>query len=138
MHAFGSYFAMVADVTVDKEGGVRVNRVVCAVDCGMVVNPNTVEAQVQGGIIFGITGALYGEITIKHGRVEQSNFTDYRMLRIDETPPIEVHIVKSSEAPGGIGEPGTAALAPAITNAIHAATGKRLRQLPVGYQLRSA
>ncbi|WP_250454868.1 xanthine dehydrogenase family protein molybdopterin-binding subunit [Caballeronia sp. ATUFL_M2_KS44] len=138
MHAFGSYFSMVADVTVDKEGGVRVNRVVCAVDCGMVVNPSTIEAQVQGGIIFGITAALYGEITIKNGRVEQSNFTDYRMLRIDETPPIEVHIVKSTEAPGGIGEPGTAALAPAITNAIHAATGKRLRQLPVGNQLRSA
>jgi isoquinoline 1-oxidoreductase beta subunit len=109
--------------------------VVCAVDCGVVVNPNTVEAQVQGGIIFGITAALYSEITIKDGRVEQSNFTDYRMLRIDQTPPIEVHIVKSSEAPGGIGEPGTAALAPALTNAIFAATGTRLRRLPVGAQL---
>jgi isoquinoline 1-oxidoreductase subunit beta len=108
------------------------------VDCGMVVNPNTVEAQVQGGIIFGITAALYSEVTIKDGRVEQSNFTDYRMLRIDQTPPIEVHIVKSGEAPGGIGEPGTAALAPALTNAIFAATGKRLRQLPVGRQLLSA
>lgn len=138
MHAFGSFFAIVADVTVDKDGAVKVNRIVCAVDCGMVVNPNTVEAQVQGGIIFGITAALYSEITIKDGRVEQSNFTDYRMLRIHETPPVEVHIVKSTEAPGGIGEPGTAALAPAITNAIHAATGKRIRQLPVGNQLRSA
>jgi len=117
---------------------VEANRIVCAVDCGMGVNPNTVEAQVQGGIIFGITAALYSEITIKDGRVEQSNFTDYRMLRIHETPPVEVHIVKSMESPGGIGEPGTAALAPAITNAIHAATGKRLRQLPVGNQLRSA
>ena len=113
MHAFGSFF-------------------------GMVVNPNTIEAQIQGGIIFGITAALYSEITIKDGRVEQSNFTDYRMLRIDQTPPIEVHIVKSSEAPGGIGEPGTAALAPALTNAIFSATGKRLRQLPVGRQLQSA
>jgi isoquinoline 1-oxidoreductase subunit beta len=138
MHAFGSFFSMVADVSVDKNGAVKVDRVVCAVDCGRVVNPNTVEAQVQGGIIFGITAALYSEITIKNGRVEQSNFTDYRMLRIHETPPIEVHIVKSTEAPGGIGEPGTAALAPAITNAIYAATGKRLRQLPVGSQLQSA
>ena len=136
MHAFGSFFSMVADVTVDQ-GEVTVNRVVCAVDCGMVVNPNTIEAQVQGGIIFGITAALYSEITIKDGRVEQNNFTDYRMLRIDQTPSIEVHIVKSTEAPGGIGEPGTAALAPALANAIYAATGKRLRQLPVGSQLQN-
>ena len=137
MHAFGSFFAIVVDVAVDQ-GEVAVKRVVCAVDCGMVVNPNTIEAQVQGGIIFGITAALYSEITIKDGRVEQNNFTDYRMLRIDQAPPIEVHIVKSSEAPGGIGEPGTAALAPALTNAIYAATGKRLRQLPVGSQLQTA
>jgi isoquinoline 1-oxidoreductase beta subunit len=137
MHAFGSFFAMVVDLMVDQ-GEVTVNRVVCAVDCGMTVNPNTIEAQVQGGIIFGITAALYSEITIKDGRVEQNNFTDYRMLRIDQTPPIEVHIVKSTEAPGGIGEPGTAALAPALTNAIYAATGKRLRQLPVGSQLQNA
>jgi isoquinoline 1-oxidoreductase beta subunit len=138
MHAFGSFFAMVADVTVDQGGEVSVNRVVCAVDCGMAVNPNTIEAQVQGGIIFGITAALYSEITIKDGRVEQNNFTDYRILRIHETPSIEVHIVKSAEAPGGIGEPGTAALAPALTNAIYAATGKRLRHLPVGRQLQTA
>lgn len=137
MHAFGSFFSMVVDVAVEQ-GEVSVKRVVCAVDCGMVVNPNTIEAQVQGGIIFGITAALYSQITIKDGRVEQNNFTDYRMLRIDQTPPIEVHIVKSSEAPGGIGEPGTAALAPALTNAIYAATGKRLRQLPVGSQLQTA
>jgi isoquinoline 1-oxidoreductase beta subunit len=137
MHAFGSFFSMVVDVTVDQ-GEVTVNRVVCAVDCGMTVNPNTIEAQVQGGIIFGITGALYSEITIKDGRVEQSNFTDYRMLRIDQTPSIDVHIVKSTEAPGGIGEPGTAALAAALSNAIYAATGKRLRQLPVGSQLQTA
>ncbi|CAB3705662.1 xanthine dehydrogenase family protein molybdopterin-binding subunit [Paraburkholderia rhynchosiae] len=137
MHAFGSYFAIVVDVAVDQ-GEVAVKHVVCAVDCGMAVNPNTIEAQVQGGIIFGITAALYSEITIKDGRVEQNNFTDYRMLRIDQTPPIDVHIVKSSEAPGGIGEPGTAALAPALTNAIFAATGRRLRQLPVGSQLQTA
>ena len=135
MHAFGSFVCMVVDVTVNTEGEVAVNRVVCAVDCGMVVNPNTIEAQIQGGIIFGITAALYSEITIKDGRVEQSNFTDYRMLRIDQTPLIDVHIVKSSEAPGGIGEPGTAALPPALTNAVFAATGKRLRRLPIGSQL---
>ncbi|KVK89799.1 xanthine dehydrogenase family protein molybdopterin-binding subunit [Burkholderia sp. MSMB1498] len=137
MHAFGSFFSMVADVSVD-DGEVSVKRIVCAVDCGMVVNPDTIEAQVQGGIIFGITGALYGEITIEDGRVEQGNFTDYRMLRIDQTPQIDVHIVKSGEAPGGIGEPGTAALGAALTNAIHAATGKRLRKLPVGSQLKTA
>jgi len=137
MHAFGSFFSIVVDVAVDQ-GEVTVKRITCAVDCGMVVNPNTIEAQVQGGIIFGITAALHSEITIKDGRVEQNNFTDYRMLRINETPPIDVHIVKSGEAPGGIGEPGTAALAPALTNAIYAATGKRLRQLPVGRQLQSA
>jgi isoquinoline 1-oxidoreductase subunit beta len=137
MHAFGSYFSMVADVTVDQ-GDVKVNRVVCAVDCGMVVNPNTVEAQIQGGIIFAITAALYSEVTIDKGRVQQNNFTDYRILRINETPPIDVHIVKSTEAPGGIGEPGTAAAQPAIANAIFAATGKRLHRLPVGNQLMNA
>jgi isoquinoline 1-oxidoreductase subunit beta len=115
-----------------------VNRIVCAVDCGMAVNPKTIEAQIQGGVIFGITGALHGEITIKDGRVEQSNFPDYRMLRINEAPAIEVHIVQSTEAPGGIGEPGTSALAPALTNAIFATTGKRLRKLPVGTQLKTA
>ncbi|MBN3787892.1 xanthine dehydrogenase family protein molybdopterin-binding subunit [Burkholderia sp. Ac-20353] len=136
MHAFGSFFSMVVDVAVD-DGDVQVTRVVCAVDCGMVVNPDTIDAQVQGGIIFGITGALYGEITIENGRVMQNNFTDYRMLRINETPPIDVHIVKSAEAPGGIGEPGTAALAAALSNAIFAATGKRVRKLPVGSQLKT-
>jgi isoquinoline 1-oxidoreductase beta subunit len=135
MHAFGSFVCMVVDVTVNSDGEVAVNRVVCAVDCGMVVNPNTIEAQIQGGIIFGITAALYSEITIKDGRVMQSNFTDYRMLRMDQTPLIDVHIVKSSEAPGGIGEPGTAALPPALTNAVFAATGRRLRRLPIGSQL---
>lgn len=137
MHAFGSFFSIVVDVAVDG-GEVQVKRVVCAVDCGQYVNPNTIEAQVQGGIIFGITGALYGEITIEDGRVVQSNFTDYRMLRINETPPIEVHLVKSGEAPGGIGEPGTAATAAALSNAIFAATGTRLRKLPVGNQLKTA
>ncbi|MCA3842898.1 MAG: xanthine dehydrogenase family protein molybdopterin-binding subunit, partial [Burkholderia sp.] len=130
-------FSIVIGVAVDG-GEVQVKRVVCAVDCGMFVNPNTIEAQVQGGIIFGITGALYGEITIEDGRVVQGNFNDYRMMRINETPPIEVHLVKSGEAPGGIGEPGTAATAAALSNAIFAATGTRLRKLPVGNQLKTA
>jgi isoquinoline 1-oxidoreductase beta subunit len=128
---FGTYLAQVAEVEVSPNGEVRVRRVVCAVDCGSVVNPDTVEAQLQGGTIFGITAALHGEITLKDGRVEQSNFDTYRMLRMDEAPVIEVHIVQSSEPPGGIGEPGTSAIVPAITNAIFAATGKRLRKLPV-------
>jgi isoquinoline 1-oxidoreductase beta subunit len=138
MNAFGSFLGLVAVVRVDDSGQVRVEHVTCAVDCGMVVNPDTVEAQMQGGIVFGVTAALYSEITIRNGRVEQSNFTDYRMLRINESPSIDVHIIKSTEKPGGIGEPGTAATAAAIANAIHAATGKRLRQLPVGNQLQSA
>jgi isoquinoline 1-oxidoreductase beta subunit len=128
---FGSYVAQVAEVEVAKSGEVRVIRVVCAVDCGVVVNPDTVRAQMEGGIMFGLTAALFNEITLKDGRVEQSNFDDYRMLRINEAPAVEVYLVKSAEAPGGIGEPGTAALAPALTNAIFAATGKRIRKLPV-------
>ena len=135
MNAFGSFLSMVVDVHVDASGEVSVQRVVCAVDCGMVVNPDNIEAQVQGGVVFGITAALYSEITLQDGRVQQSNFNDYQMLRINQSPVIEVHIVASAEAPGGIGEPGTAALAPALTNAIFAATGQRLRTLPVGRQL---
>ncbi len=129
--AFGSYMAQVAEVEVSNEGAVRVKRVVCAVDCGIVVNPDTVRAQAEGAIIFGITAALYGEITLKAGRVEQSNFDTYQILRMNEAPVIEVHIVKSTETPGGMGEPGTSALAPAVTNAVFAATGKRIRKLPV-------
>lgn len=136
--AFGSYMSQIAEVAVSKEGELRVRRVVCAVDCGMVVNPDTVKAQIEGGIIFGISAALFGEITIKNGRVEQTNFGDYRPLRINEAPVIEVHVVQSAEAPGGIGEPGTAAVAPAITNALFAATGKRIRKLPVADQLASS
>jgi isoquinoline 1-oxidoreductase subunit beta len=135
---FGSYMAQVAEVFVSKAGEVRVQRLVCAVDCGTVVNPDTVRAQAESAIVFGITAALYGEITLKNGRVEQSNFHDYRLLRINEAPIVQVHIVQSAESPGGMGEPGTAAVAPAITNAIFAATGKRLRRLPIDpAQLRS-
>ena len=128
---FGSYMAQVAEVEVAKDGAVRVRRVVCAVDCGTVVNPDTVQAQIQSAIIFGITAALYGEITLKNGRVEQTNFDTYQMLRMNEAPAIEVHIVQSSEPPGGMGEAGTSAIVPAIANAIFAATGKRLRKMPV-------
>ena len=136
---FGSYVAQVAEVQVDKNGEVRVTRVVCAVDCGVVVNPDTVKAQMEGGIMFGLAAALFSEIIVKNGRVEQSNFNDYRMLRMNEAPAIEVYLVKSGEAPGGIGEPGTSALAPALTNAIFAATGTRIRKLPVNrVELRSA
>ena len=132
LHAFGeTYIAQVAEVSVSNEGDVRVQRVVCAIDCGSIVNPDTVKAQMESGIIFGITAALFGEITIKDGRVEQGNFDDYRMLRINETPLIEVHLVRSMEAPGGVGEPGTSAVMPAVANAIFAATGKRVRKLPI-------
>jgi isoquinoline 1-oxidoreductase subunit beta len=130
-HVFGTYMAQVAEVEVAQSGEVRVRRVVCAVDCGSVVNPDTVQAQVQGAIIFGITAALYGEITVKNGRVEQTNFDTYQILRMNEAPAINVHIVQSAEAPGGMGEPGTSAIVPAIVNAIFATTGKRLRKMPV-------
>jgi len=129
--AFATYMAQVAEVEVSKDGTVRVRRVVCAVDCGTVVNPDTVQAQIQSAIIFGITAALYGEITLKDGRVEQTNFDTYQVLRMNEAPAIEVHIAQSSEPPGGMGEPGTSAIVPAVTNAIFAATGKRLRKLPI-------
>jgi len=111
---------------------------VCAVDCGIVVNPDTVKAQIEGGIIFGISGALWGEVTLKNGRVEQSNFHDVRVMRINETPKIEVHLVRNLEAPGGIGEPGTSVTGAALANAVFAATGKRIRKLPLENQLRSA
>jgi isoquinoline 1-oxidoreductase subunit beta len=130
-YVFATYMAQVAEVEVAKDGAVRVRRVVCAVDCGTVVNPDTVQAQIQSAIIFGITAALYGNITLKNGRVEQTNFDTYQMLRMNEAPAIEVHIVASSEPPGGMGECGTSAIVPAVANAIFAATGKRLRRMPV-------
>jgi isoquinoline 1-oxidoreductase beta subunit len=129
--AFGSFIATVIEVEVDDHGEVSLKRVVSAVDTGIVVNPDTVVAQLQGGLIFGLTAALYGEITIDKGRVQQSNFHNYRMLRIDQVPNIEVHLIQSGEAPGGIGETGTTAAPPALGNAIYAATGVRLRRLPI-------
>lgn len=137
MCSWNSFVAMVVDVAVDGPT-VRVTRVTAAVDCGAVVNPDTVEAQIQGGAIFGITAALYNEITFVDGRVQQSNFHDYPMLRISQSPLVNVHLVASSAEPGGVGEAGTAAIGPAVFNAIFAATGKRLRKWPVANQLLKA
>jgi isoquinoline 1-oxidoreductase subunit beta len=127
--SFGSHVAQVAEVSVE-DGRIRVHRVVCAIDCGPVVNPLTVEAQMQSGIVYGLSAALYGQITLKDGQVEQSNFHDYRVVRLDEMPVVEVHIVPSTEKMGGVGEPGTPPIAPAVANAVFALTGKRLRSLP--------
>jgi isoquinoline 1-oxidoreductase beta subunit len=126
----GSFNAQIAEVSVTK-GKVKVHRVVCAVDCGHVVNPSGVEQQIQSGIAFGLTALLKGEITIDRGRVQQQNFHHYDMLRIDEMPAVEVYIVPSQAAPGGIGEASVPPIAPAVTNAIFAATGKRIRKLPI-------
>jgi isoquinoline 1-oxidoreductase beta subunit len=132
MHeSFGSFVAQAAEVSVSPDGEVRVHRVVCAIDCGRVVNPSTIEAQMESGIVFGLSAALHGAISFKNGRVEQSNFHDYPVLRVDEMPLIEVHIVPSTEAPGGVGEPGVPPIAPAVMNAIFAVTGKRIRRLPI-------
>jgi isoquinoline 1-oxidoreductase beta subunit len=128
---FGSFMAHVAEVEASKDGTVRVRRVVCAVDCGTVVNPDTVRAQIQSAVNFGITAALYGKITLKNGRVEQANFDTYQILRMNDAPAIDVHIVESSELPGGMGEAGTSCIVPAVANAIFAATGQRLRKMPV-------
>jgi isoquinoline 1-oxidoreductase beta subunit len=128
---FATYMAHVAEVEVAKDGTVRVRRVVCAVDCGIAVNPDTVRAQIQSAIMFGVTAALYGKITLKNGRVEQSNFDSYQVLRMDEAPAVDVHIVQNFEPPGGMGEAGTSAIVPAVANAVFAATGKRLRKLPI-------
>jgi len=124
--------AQVAEVSVGADGAVHVHRVVCAVDCGPTVNVGQIEAQLQGGIVYGLTAALYGEITLERGRVKQSNFTDYPMMHIDEMPAVEVHVVPSNDKQGGIGEPSVGPIAPAVCNAIFAATGKRVRKLPIG------
>jgi isoquinoline 1-oxidoreductase subunit beta len=129
--SFGSFIATVVEAEVDDVGDVHLRHITCAVDTGIAVNPDTIMAQLQGGLIFGLTAALWGEVTIEKGRVQQSNFNDYRMLRIDETPPIDVHVIKSAEHPGGIGETGVTAGPPALRNAIYAATGVPLRRLPI-------
>ncbi|HUE65483.1 MAG TPA: molybdopterin cofactor-binding domain-containing protein [Rhizomicrobium sp.] len=129
--SFASFIATVCEAEADENGEVNIHRIVSVVDTGIAVNPDTVMAQLQGGIVFGMTAALYGEITIANGRVQQSNFHDYRMLRVNQVPSIEVHVVKSGEPPGGIGETGTTAGPPALCNALYAATGIRLRRLPI-------
>jgi isoquinoline 1-oxidoreductase beta subunit len=133
--SFGSFIATVVEAEVDEQGEVHLRRVTSAVDTGIAVNPDTVAAQLEGGLIFGLTAALYGEITIAKGRVQQSNFHNYRMLRIDQAPKIDVHVIKSGEAPGGIGETGVTAGPPALRNAIYAATGVALRRLPIDRSL---
>jgi isoquinoline 1-oxidoreductase beta subunit len=129
--SFGSFVAQVAEVSVNPEGEVRVHRVVCAIDCGKIVNPDTIKAQMESGIVFGLSAALRGKITFQNGRVVQSNFHDYPLLRLNEMPLVEVHIVASREKSGGVGEPGVPPIAPAVCNAIFAATGKRIRSLPI-------
>jgi isoquinoline 1-oxidoreductase beta subunit len=129
--SFGSFVAQVAEVTVNPSGKVGIHRVVCAIDCGRVVNPEIVKAQMESGIVFGLSAALHGAITFKEGRVEQSNFHDYPILRMLEMPEIQVYIVPSREAPGGVGEPGVPPIAPAVANAVFSVTGKRIRRLPV-------
>jgi isoquinoline 1-oxidoreductase beta subunit len=131
VHAsFGSYVAQVAEVSVEN-GRIRVHRVVCAIDCGICVNPAGVAAQIESAIVYGLSAALYGEVTLKDGRVQQSNFDDYEVLRLDAMPKVEVHIVSSGEKSGGVGEPGVPPIAPAVANAVFAATGQRLRRLPL-------
>ena len=137
VECFGGWTAEVAEVSIE-DGRPRVHRVVCAVDCGTVVNPQQVEAQMQSAIIYALSAALYGQITFKDGKVEQGNFDDYPVLRMAESPKIEVYIVPSTEKPGGVGEPGTPTAAPAVANAIFAVTGKRIRALPISEQDLSA
>ena len=130
--SFRSFVAQVAEVTVKADGTYRVDRVVCAVDCGIAISPDVIAAQMEGGIGFGLGAAMFGAITLKDGAVEQSNFHDYRVLRLDEMPKVEVHIVKSAAKPTGVGEPGVPPVAPAVANALFAATGKRIYTLPFG------
>ena len=133
VESFGSYVAEVAEVSIEN-GKVRVHRVVCAVDCGVVVNPDIVAAQMESAVVYGLTAALYGKITLENGAVVQGNFDSYPVLRINEMPVVEVHIVPSTEGPGGVGEPGTPPIAPAVVNAIFALTGQRIRSLPIVLQ----
>jgi isoquinoline 1-oxidoreductase beta subunit len=128
---FGSHVCLIVEAEVTPQGEVRLRRAVAAIDCGIAINPSSVEAQVQGGMLFGLSAALYSAITLKDGAFEQSNFHDYRNLRMNEVPRVEVYRVESSLSPGGLGEVGTAIAAPALGNAIFAATGVRLRSLPV-------
>jgi len=136
--SFGSYIAQVAEVSLESNGQIKVHRVVCVVDCGRIVNPDTIKAQMESGITFGLSAALYGEITLEKGRVKQGNFDDYPLVRINAMPKVEVFIIDSNEPPGGIGEPGVPPIAPAVANAVFAASGIRLRSLPMTMQKVSA
>jgi isoquinoline 1-oxidoreductase beta subunit len=131
MEGYGTYMAQVAEISIEADGKVKVHKITCALDCGQVVNPDIVNAQVEGSIIFGLTAALWGEINIQGGRVQQQNFNHYRLMRMNEAPKIDIFVINSTEAPGGIGEPAVALVAPAVTNAIYAATGRRVRSLPL-------
>ena len=132
VHEFhGTVVAKIADVSIEDNGKIKIPRVVAAVDCGRVINPEIVKAQVSGGLIFGLTAVLKGEVTIENGRIQQSNFDDFPILTMAETPDIEVHLVDSQEPPTGIGEPGVPPIAPSVANALSAATGRRIRRLPV-------
>lgn len=129
--SFGSFVAQVAEVSIDNKGHLKVLRVVCAIDCGRIVNPDTIKAQMESGITFGLSAALFGAITLNNGRVEQGNFHDYQLVRMQDMPRVETHIIDSSEAPGGVGEPGVPPIAPAVANALFAASGARVRSLPI-------
>jgi isoquinoline 1-oxidoreductase beta subunit len=135
--AFGSYLTQIAEVSVSEDWQVRVLRVTCVLDCGQAVNPDTIHAQLEGGVVFGLSAALHGEITIANGRVQQSNFNDYRVQRLSECPQIDTELIASGEQPGGVGETGTACIAAAVCNAVFAATGRRIRSLPISRALRS-
>jgi isoquinoline 1-oxidoreductase beta subunit len=135
--AFGSYLAQVVEVSTQADGSIRVERVVCAMDCGQQVNPEGIHAQLEGGVIFGLTAALMGEVTVANGRIEQSNFDNYPVLRLAEAPLIETHLITNAEAPGGVGETGTSCIAAAVCNAVFAATGKRVRTLPINKHMAS-
>ena len=130
--SFGTVVAEIAEVSLRPDKSVKVERVVCAVDCGTVINPDVVRAQMEGGIVFGLSAALYGDIALKDGQVQQSNFDGYRQLRISEAPVVEVHFVPSENPPSGVGEPGVPPLAPAVANAVYQLTQQRVRALPFG------
>jgi isoquinoline 1-oxidoreductase beta subunit len=128
--SFGTYVAQVAEVAVDQAGKFRVNKVVCAVDCGRPINPEVIRAQMEGGVAFGLSAALGEAVTLEAGRVKQGNFNDYPVMRLPDMPEVEVHIVDSGEAPTGVGEPGVPPIAPAVANALRKVTGKSYRRLP--------
>ena len=129
--SFGSIVAQVAEVSINSDGSVRVHRVTCALDCGRSVNPDNVASQAESGIIYGLTAALFGEITIANGRVQQTNFSDYEMLRLSDSPEIDVVTIESGAALGGLGEPATPPVAAAVANAVYILTGQRVRELPL-------